>query len=392
MAIKVDYFEREEIGRVRTHQEDSHGHALGTPNGDVFVMCDGMGGHVGGKKASTIGVSSILDYFQREEYPDLRQSLVDAIQFANMQILGYADEHPEFAGMGTTACVLLIKGAEVSIAHVGDSRIYLYLGKERQLHRITKDHSYVQTLVDAGRITDEQAEQHPQKNRILKALGVDVQVVPTVNVSPIKPKKGDVFLLCSDGLSGMIQDAVVESVLSQETDLPQKGNQLVEIALNNGGVDNITAQLVQVTSSPYKKSSFKSFNPQGRPQAQDMTRAPKNLGQVVRIASMAICAVLLIGVLLWKKPEVWEAIKDKFGKEESSRKKEEEGGDEEGGRHDKCFGLVDTISKKNKKIRQLNNSIDEKNQEIKNLTDSIAGLNAKIDSLAKPKPSVKREK
>lgn len=295
MEIKFGYFEREEIGRVRTHQEDSHGHALGTPNGDVFVMCDGMGGHVGGKQASSMAVDCILDYLQKEEYQDKQRGLVDAIRFANRQILGYAGEHPEFTGMGTTACILLIKGDEVFIAHVGDSRIYLYLGKEQQLHRITKDHSYVQTLVDAGKITDEEAEHHPQKNRILKALGGDLQVMPDVNRCPIKPKKGDIFLLCSDGLSGMIQDGVMESVLSQETSLNQKGNQLVDIALNNGGVDNVTAQLVEVISSPHKKSQFKSFNPIGRPR-QSLGRKSRsgNYRKMWWIVLITLCAVLLI--------------------------------------------------------------------------------------------------
>ena len=94
MEIKFGYFEREEIGRVRTHQEYSHGHSLGTPNGDVFVMCDGMGGHVGGKQASSMAVDCILDYLQKEEYRDKQRGLIEAIQFANKQIFGYACEHP----------------------------------------------------------------------------------------------------------------------------------------------------------------------------------------------------------------------------------------------------------------------------------------------------------
>ena len=301
MEIKFSYFEREEIGRVRTHQEDSHGHALGTPNGDVFVMCDGMGGHVGGKQASSMAVDCILDYLQKEECLDKQRGLVEAIQFANKQILGYVCEHPEFTGMGTTACILLIKGSEVFIAHAGDSRIYLYLGKERQLHRITKDHSYVQMLVDTGKITDEEAEHHPQKNRILKALGGDLQVMPDVNMCPIKPKKGDIFLLCSDGLSGMIQDGVMESVLSQETGLNQKGNQLVDIALNNGGVDNVTAQLLEVISSPYRKSQFKSFNPQGRPRQASWRKIPPR--KIWWIVLITVCTILLM-VTLVKKEDI----------------------------------------------------------------------------------------
>lgn len=361
MEIKFGYFEREEIGRVRTHQEDSHGHALGTPNGDVFVMCDGMGGHVGGKQASSMAVDCILDYLQKEEYQDKQRGLVDAIRFANKQILGYADEYPEFTGMGTTACILLIKGAEVFIAHVGDSRIYLYLGKEQQLHRITKDHSYVQTLVDAGKITDEEAEHHPQKNRILKALGGDLQVMPDVNRCPIKPKKGDIFLLCSDGLSGMIQDGVMESVLSQETSLNQKGNQLVDIALNNGGVDNVTAQLVEVKSSPHKKSQFKSFNPIGRPR-QSLVRKSRsgNYRKIVWIVSIVVCTVLLIGAL---------AIKKEYLPVVHSNKKELEKKIQQP--DSTKIVLKDSIKTLNDRIKTLNDTINDKSKLIEDLKKDL---------------------
>lgn len=376
MEIEVGYFEREEIGRVRTHQEDSHGQALGTPNGDVFVMCDGMGGHVGGKQASSMAVDCILDYLQKEEYQDKQRGLVDAIQFANKQILGYADEYPEFTGMGTTVCVLLIKGDEVFIAHVGDSRIYLYLGKEQQLHRITKDHSYVQTLVDAGKITDDEAEHHPQKNRILKALGGNLQVTPDVNMDPIKPKKGDIFLLCSDGLSGMIQDGVMESVLSQETGLNQKGNQLVDIALNNGGVDNITAQLVEVTSSPYKRSMFKSFNPKGRPQATEASlgsRPPQNRWKIVKLVSMILCAVLLISILVWKMlpEEKKKDIEDVIKRPEKNELK------------NNCQQLDSINGVLNNRITTLNDSITTLNDSIKNKNELIKELKIELDEWKK---------
>lgn len=369
MEIKFGYFEREEIGRVRTHQEDSHGHALGTPNGDVFVMCDGMGGHVGGKQASSMAVDCILDYLQKEEYQDKQRGLVDAIRFANRQILGYAGEHPEFTGMGTTACILLIKGDEVFIAHVGDSRIYLYLGKEQQLHRITKDHSYVQTLVDAGKITDEEAEHHPQKNRILKALGGDLQVMPDVNRCPIKPKKGDIFLLCSDGLSGMIQDGVMESVLSQETSLNQKGNQLVDIALNNGGVDNVTAQLVEVISSPHKKSQFKSFNPIGRPR-QSLGRKSRsgNYRKMWWIVLITLCAVLLI--VFCKKRDIG-LVSALFKGDDKS--------------------VVDRANTKNKKEENTAAKVDSESCEkfLKDKTDTIKEYESKIKSLEKERDSLK---
>lgn len=252
-------FKKGVIGNVRTAQEDSHDIAILTPNGDVFVVCDGMGGHVGGKQASSIAVKSIIEHLKKEKYDQPMQALNDALQFANMQILGYAKDHPELRGMGTTACIVLLQDTEAYIAHVGDSRIYLYMGKEQQLHRVTKDHSYVQTLVDAGQITDEEAEHHPNKNRILKALGIKPELVPTCNV--LHPKNGDCFLICSDGLNGMITDSTIEGVLKQNIPLADKGERLIQLALEAGGQDNITVELIQITSSPHTQSQFISFNP-----------------------------------------------------------------------------------------------------------------------------------
>ncbi len=254
-------FHKEVIGNVRSAQEDSHDIAAVTPNGSVFVVCDGMGGHVGGKQASSIAVKSIIEYFQREKYPDPVRALTDALKFANMQILGYSSLHPELRGMGTTACIVLLQGSEAFIAHIGDSRIYLYLGKEKQLHRITKDHSFVQALVDAGEITDEEAESHPNKNRILKALGVKPDIEPTIG--KVLPKNGDIFLICSDGLSGMISDAVIKDVLAQKLPIESKGETLIQLALDAGGLDNITVELIQIAGSPHSKSRFQSYNPVG---------------------------------------------------------------------------------------------------------------------------------
>jgi len=255
-------FEDSVTGHVRKANEDACEIAYRTPNGDVFVVCDGMGGHAGGATASKIAVKSIIDYLQREKYPNPREALYDALEYANRQILDYAGKHIELRGMGTTACILLLQDNEAWIAHAGDSRIYLFLGKERQLHRITKDHSYVQTLVDIGEITDEQAETHPDKNCITKALGIKRDIKSEVAPNPILPKNGDIFLICSDGLSGMINDTTIEGVLTNdETSIKEKGRKLIQLALDNDGLDNITVQLIQINNSPHVESIFKSYNP-----------------------------------------------------------------------------------------------------------------------------------
>lgn len=257
-------FKKGVIGNVRTAQEDSHDMAIMTPNGDVFVVCDGMGGHVGGAKASSIAVSSIIEYLKKEKYNDIPQALNEAIQYANMQIIGFASANPEFKGMGTTACIVVLQEKEAYIAHVGDSRIYLYLGKEKQLHRITKDHSYVQTLVDAGQISDDEAEHHPNKNRILKALGIRPDMTPTVDV--VHPKNGDIFLICTDGLNGMISDNTILQVMKQDVSLEKKGELLINLAMQGepgypGGQDNCTLELINIDNSPWQNSEFTSYNP-----------------------------------------------------------------------------------------------------------------------------------
>jgi len=245
------------VGKVRSANEDNYGDAL-TPNGHIFVVCDGMGGHVGGAKASSIAVASIIEYFQREKHSNIIQAIDRAFSFANEQIFANALSSPELKGMGTTAVVLIISGEESFIGHVGDSRIYLK--SSNRLHRITKDHSFVQTLVDSGVISDEEAESHPNKNQILKALGTSSVVEGTICQLPLQVKSGDVFLLCSDGLNGMVNDRGLEMML-QGQNITQSGEDLIRAALDAGGLDNVTATMVAIDESAHSISKFVDFNP-----------------------------------------------------------------------------------------------------------------------------------
>ena len=292
-------FQRAEIGNVRTAQEDNCVNGI-TPNGHLFVVCDGMGGHVGGAEASKIGVETIFEFLNRETYENILHAIDDALQFANAQILGKVYEYPALKGMGTTVCVLLLQENKAYIAHVGDSRIYLYLGREKELHRITKDHSFVQTLVDLPeghpeKISDEEAEDHPDKNRILKALGIKSVLTPTICEKPLLPKDGDIFLLCSDGLSGMLPDSTIKRVLSvHTTTLDEKGDMLVNLALEAGGVDNITLQLVQISGSPHKKSAYKhcDCNPKRMGKSKSFVPRSKNTKLVKWI--VCVCTLLFL--------------------------------------------------------------------------------------------------
>ena len=245
------------VGKVRSANEDNYGDAL-TPNGHIFVVCDGMGGHVGGAKASSIAVASIIEYFQREKHSNIIQAIDRAFSFANEQIFANALSSPELKGMGTTSVVLIISGDDCYIGHVGDSRIYLK--SNNKLHRITKDHSFVQTLVDSGVISDEEAESHPNKNQILKALGTSSVVEGTICQVPLQVKSGDVFLLCSDGLNGMVNDKGLEMML-QGQNLNQSGEDLIRAALDAGGLDNVTATMVAIEESAHSISKFVDYNP-----------------------------------------------------------------------------------------------------------------------------------
>ena len=254
--MNFDHFSLSDVGKVRKANEDNCGDRM-TTNGYVFTVCDGMGGHVGGATASKIAIDSILNFFDNP-VQNIYVGINDALRYANSQVYNAALENPELKGMGTTATILLINNTDCYIGHVGDSRIYLK--SAGKLNRITKDHSFVQQLVDQGLIEDADAENHPKKNQILQAIGIKPNVEPTVCEAPIQPKKGDCFLLCSDGLNGMISDNEIEGLVN-ENDLPESCQQLINAANDAGGKDNVTATLVAITESPYAISTFKEFNP-----------------------------------------------------------------------------------------------------------------------------------
>lgn len=262
------------VGLVRKVNEDHCGYSH-TQNGELFVVCDGMGGHVGGAVASKIGVTSIIEHLESYKYDDLRVALNSAISFANTQIVGYALEHPDLEGMGTTACVMLVKDGQCWIAHVGDSRIYLFENDNKTLYRVTKDHSLVQSLVDKGDLDDRQAEHHARKNVILRALGVDSQVVAEISSTPLLPRKGDVFLICSDGLCGMIDDNEIEKILSEKTSLENALEKLIQNAGNTPGKgqDNCTGEVIEFKGDDASASSHPDYNPVWRKEyIQNRTR------------------------------------------------------------------------------------------------------------------------
>lgn len=247
-----------DVGRKRAANEDNMYNTI-TQNGLVSVVCDGMGGHVGGATASKIAVSTIIDNLNNVYYDDPRIAIGESIDRANRSIIQKTIEQPELAGMGSTCVLLLVRGGKVYIGHVGDSRIYLV--RSKRIVQLTKDHSYVQMLVDCGEITREQAEHHPRKNEITNALGIPNMSPATVADDAIVPEAGDCFVLCSDGLSGMVSDDTICKIISRQSEMnaQERVDRLVALANENGGVDNITVQLVEFPVSPNVVTDEKKF-------------------------------------------------------------------------------------------------------------------------------------
>lgn len=278
---------RTDVGKRRKANED-HGAHFVTQNGLVSVVCDGMGGHVGGAIASEVAITAIHDFLDSQFFEDPREAIGLAIDAANSAIIQRSTVEPSLSGMGSTCVLLIVRDAKVYIGHVGDSRIYLV--RERKITQLTKDHSFVQMLVDMGEITKEQAEHHPRKNEITNALGLPNMSPATVKVEPITPQAGDCFLLCSDGLSGMVSDHNIEKIVSRQRELrtQERADLLVQTANDNGGVDNITVELVEFTITP------------------DAPKPDSKKKVVIGLTSLfVLCAIIAIALWAYKgKPDV----------------------------------------------------------------------------------------
>jgi protein phosphatase len=240
------------VGRQRQHNEDSY---LVADEAKLFLVADGMGGHAAGEIASRIAVDSISEFILHtkeddgtwphaydEHFKRSTNRLMAAVRLANTRVLEAMRKDARLRGMGTTVVACLADGETMSVAHVGDSRAYMI--RNNQLQRITNDHSWVFEQVQAGMLTEAEAEKHPLRNVITRALGGALQVSP--DASEIEVKEGDVFLLCSDGLTGMVpEDEILKVVTQSNGDLEKACQKLIEEANERGGLDNVTAILVK---------------------------------------------------------------------------------------------------------------------------------------------------
>lgn len=244
-------------GRVRDHNEDC---IESRPEIGLYVLADGMGGYNAGEVASGMATSLIADGLQeawvagdlarlsREEVKSLSEKLIrEHIGRANSAIFTTAQNNPECAGMGTTLVVCLFHDNFVSVAHIGDSRLYRLRGEK--MEQVTRDHSLLQEQLDSGLITPEEAKLSQNKNLVTRALGIDPTVEPEIHV--YETQHEDVYLLCSDGLSDMVDDEEIRlTLITLKSNPSLTVQQLVQAANDNGGRDNISAMLIRV-AEPY---------------------------------------------------------------------------------------------------------------------------------------------
>ncbi len=238
---------KSDIGKCRKNNEDAYYISAGDdPTENLYLIADGMGGCNAGEIASSCAVEGFLAHFWKEmthaEAEDIPDLLTGAVVAANRAVFAKSNSRKEFAEMGTTLVAAAVREGKLYVAHVGDSRAYLF--RKRELQRLTTDHSYVMELLKSGSITKEEAATHPKRNVITRAVGIRSTVETDIVIRSVQPK--DIILLCTDGLSGMLQDQEMAKLLNKRTTLDKKAEILIEEANRHGGQDNISLILVEI--------------------------------------------------------------------------------------------------------------------------------------------------
>lgn len=245
MTLVLRYIARSDRGLVRSNNEDSV-----YAGARLLALADGMGGHAAGEVASQLVIQALRPLDNDEPGGDLLSALERATADGNAAIAEQVAKQPELDGMGTTLTAILFAGSRIGLCHVGDSRGYLY--RDGQLSQITRDDTFVQSLVDEGRITPEQAHSHPQRSLIMRAL-TGQAVEPTLIMR--EARAGDRYLLCSDGLSDVVSEETLADTLGSIEDHKACADRLIELALRSGGPDNVTVVVADVVDDEYGDST-----------------------------------------------------------------------------------------------------------------------------------------
>jgi PPM family protein phosphatase len=240
---------RTDVGKVRSENQDfgtltTEGEAR---DGQLMLVADGMGGHRGGATASRLAGETVKQRFLSSQSTDLATELREALRSANAKIFAEAQANPELRGMGTTTSVLVIRKSKGWFAHVGDSRIYLV--RNGEMSQLTEDHSLVASMVREGLLTSQEAENHPRRNVLQRSMGVSEEVEIDVR-GPIDLQEGDTFIICSDGLHGVVREEELKQVASLPVD--DAADEFVQRALAKGAPDNVTVIVARVE----KEGSF----------------------------------------------------------------------------------------------------------------------------------------
>jgi protein phosphatase len=310
MTLVLRYAARSDRGLVRANNEDSV-----YAGARLLALADGMGGHAAGEVASQLVIAALAHLDDDEPGGDLLSKLDPAVpQEGNSAIAAHVEADPELEGMGTTLTAILFDGNRLGLVHIGDSRGYLL--REGELTQITKDDTFVQTLVDEGRITAEEAHSHPQRSLIMRAL-TGHEVEPTLIMR--EARAGDRYLLCSDGLSDPVSHETILDAL-HITDVAESADRLIELALRGGGPDNVTVVVADVIDYDYGQTQpiiagavsgdddqvappdtaagrASAFNPR-RNEAKRVVPQPEEIPRPPRSRRRLIAAALLVLVVL----------------------------------------------------------------------------------------------
>lgn len=241
----IKAYAKSDVGKVREMNQDYYYISNSLDEVQLYILADGMGGYNGGEIASKIAVETAKNYIENnfkeieKDRDSIIQLLGSSMEYANMVVYEKSQQKPELHGMGTTLEICLIYNNKVYIGHIGDSRIYRI--RKEFIRKLTQDHSYVQKLVREGKITKEQAEVHPQKNMLTRALGCNAFVEPDVMVKGFL--KDDILVMCSDGLTNMVKTEIIYQEASKN--IEQAPKELVRIANENGGKDNVTVVIIK---------------------------------------------------------------------------------------------------------------------------------------------------
>jgi protein phosphatase len=253
LGIRTVSYAASDVGKVRSSNQDS-----GYAGVNLFFVADGMGGHAGGDIASAITAQHVATADEPvENSQQAEQKLIDYIWQANEKLGASVSQHSELAGMGTTFSGIFINGTSVSIGHIGDSRIYL--ARDGVVKQITSDHTFVQRLVDTGRISEEEALVHPRRSVLMRVLG-DVEQFPEVDLETFETKPGDRWMVCSDGLSGVVPEGLMHRIMLSKSTVQEATDLLVGEALEFGAPDNVTVVLVDVVDAKEEVEASPSRN------------------------------------------------------------------------------------------------------------------------------------